>query len=509
MEKNRNEVKYGALLSYFLIFANAIYSLLIAPFILGTIGESEYGVYKTIASLTASVSVLELGLGGTLQRYTAKFLAESKKQECYNFSAMGLIQAGVLSLAMLLVGIPLFLSIDPVYGATFTAVEMVRAKQLFIIQICYVAFHIFENVISGLISGYNRFVFTNGMKIFSLALKVILYLVVLPIVKNSLAIVSISLTLEFTIILMEYLYLRFALRHKIKLDHWDKKLFRESFGYTALLFIQSIIIQFNGNVDNVVIGAVIGTAAVALYSFAIQIYNIYEQCATSISSVLLPTVIHSLHEDDSVENMEKMVIHFGRVQWMVLGAALFGFLCLGKEFFDLWLGNRLGADVKDCWYLSVILMVPVTFPLIVNVCLAILKAKNLLKFRTVAMGYSLIFNILFTILGTKLTGDYYLAAIGTAISTMIGSIISLNIYYNKKLKIRMIRVYFKIFHRILPCLLVASAVCLLLNCWIGGSWLMLIIKGLAFVLVYGILLLVFGLEETERNSLLKRRRASL
>ena len=68
----KNEVKIGALLSYLLIFLNSFYGLVIAPYVLGTIGNSEYGVYKTIASMTASVSVLEFGLSGTLQRYLAK-----------------------------------------------------------------------------------------------------------------------------------------------------------------------------------------------------------------------------------------------------------------------------------------------------------------------------------------------------------------------------------------------------------------------------------------------------
>lgn len=506
MGKKLNEVKYGALLSYILIAANAIYSLLIAPFILGQIGESEYGVYKTIASMTASISVLELGLGGTLQRYTAKFRAEGKTKECSNFSAMGLIQAGVLAIAVLIVGVPLFFSLDSVYGATFNNSEMLRAKQLFIMLVVYVALHIFENVLSGLVGGYNKFVFTNSMKLLALALKIVLYLVLLPLMKNSVAIVMTSLLIEVLIISWELLYLTLRLKHRIKLIQWDQKLFRESFGYTILLFIQSLIIQFNGNVDNVVIGAVLGTVSVTVYSFAIQLYNMYEQCATSISGVLLPTVIQRLHDDDSPQCMEDMTVRFGRVQWMVLGAALFGFICLGREFFELWLGGRLGEKVKDCYYLSLILMVPVTFPLIVNVCLAILKAKNLLKFRTVAMAYSFVLNIAFTVVGTILTKDFYLAAVGTALSTIVGSVISLNIYYSVKLKINMFRVYFRIFHRITPCLLAACAVGFVLDRLIGGSWLMFAVKAVAFLAVYGVLMLAFGMTKEERKSILKHGR---
>ena len=99
----KNEVKWGAILSYMLIFINSVYGLIIAPFILGTIGESEYGVYKSIASIATSISVLELGLGGTVQRFLAKYNAQKDKESAYNFSAMAMIQALILSLTMVVI----------------------------------------------------------------------------------------------------------------------------------------------------------------------------------------------------------------------------------------------------------------------------------------------------------------------------------------------------------------------------------------------------------------------
>ena len=211
----KNEVKYGAILSYALIFINTIYGLIITPYILSTIGTSEYGVYKTIGSMTASLSVLELGIGGTMQRYIAKFNALGQKKEASNFSAMGLMQAAVLAVVMLGVGICLFFSIEGVYSSTFSSFELKRAKQIFVFQLLYVVFHIFENVLFGVISGYNKFIFTNSVKFCTIIIKVILYFIVLPIFKNSLTIVIISFLLEIFIILFELIFIKFSLKHKI------------------------------------------------------------------------------------------------------------------------------------------------------------------------------------------------------------------------------------------------------------------------------------------------------
>lgn len=498
---SKNEVRNGAILSYIIIFVNTVFGLVIAPYLLSTIGNSEYGVYKTIGSMTASLSVLELGMGGTLQRYIAKFNALKEKEKSYNFSAMALIQACVLIAAVLVVGFVLYFSLTPTYEASFTSKELLRAQQIYVLQVIFVALHIVENVLNGIISGYNRFVFANGIKLSSLLLKILLYFVVLPIFKNSLTIVAISLFLEVLIIITNYIYVSKFIGHKIHLYRWDMPLFKESFVYTFLLFIQSLIIQFNGNIDNIVIGAVLGTSAVTVYSFAIQIFSMYETCATSISGVVLPTVTNQIHSGATPKDLENTVEKFGRAQWMFLGAALFGFMVCGKEFFYVWLGKGF----EDCWYLAMILMVPVTFPLVVNVCLAILKAKNMLKFRTVSLAYSVVINAILTIIGTRYFG-YWAAAIGTAASTIVGSIISMNIFYWKKLNINILKLYFRIFGRITPCLCISALIVILINRFIYGTWVSFILKVVVFIIMYAATMLLFGLskEEKQRIPVFKR-----
>lgn len=493
-------LKYGAILSYISIFFSMMYGFFITPFILKVLGQSEYGVYKSIAAMTSSIGILEFGIGRTIQKYIAQFLAEDKKEECYNFSAMGLIQAIFLSVIVLIVGGIAFLSIDNIYAMSFNDKEILKAQQLFILLVLSLVIQILHNVIHGVITGYNRFIFANLIDIVSLLIRSFLIFVLLPIYKNAVLLVSISILVQIATLIMYCLYVRLKLKHTIKLYKWDNLLFKESFLYTVLLFAQSIIMQLNGNIDNIIIGAVVGTSAVAIYSFAIQIFVMYEQFATSVSSVALPMVTQKIYSGATTEDLEEIVVKFGRVQWMMLGGALFGFVCLGKEFFAVWLGNSF----NDCWFLCLILMIPVTFPLIVNICLTILKARNLLKFRTISMACSAIFNALFTIIGTKYWG-YWGAAIGTAMSTIIGSIISMNIYYWIKLKMNVLKLYLKILERITLCLIITSVVMIALNKFVYGSWTSFIVKTIIFVMIYGILLLVFGMNEYEKNVLFKRR----
>ncbi len=494
----RNEVKYGAILSYLLIFVNAVYGMVVAPFILRTLGPSEYGVYETIGAMAASISVLEFGIGSTMQRYIAKMHSLKQEREIENFSAMGLIQTVILSLAMAVTGFCIYFTIEPAYSGSFTGAELARAKEIYILFIVQIILHLFESFLFGILAGYNRFTFSNGLKLGTLGLRILLCIVLLPIYSNAVALVSTTLVMEVALIITELIYLKKVLGHRSRLYHWDRELFRESFVYTLLMFAQTIIVQFNGHVDSWVIGAYVGTGAVALYSFAIKIYNMYQQCAMSISGVLLPTVTKRLLQEASPRTMEDLVIKYGRLQWSFLSALLAGLFCLGEEFFLLWLSDSLGPTARDCWILCLILIIPMTPPLVTNVCLTILRAKNRMRFRTISLGYAVVVNIILTLIGTYYWG-YWAAAAGTALSTVIGSVISMNIYYHKKLKISMTRIYAGILRKITLCPIVAALPCLLLNRFWKGSWVAFIGKVGVFLVIYLPLLWYYGFSREERR----------
>lgn len=491
----KSETKLGSLLSYFLILLNSLYGLVITPYILGVVGKSEYGVYQTIAAMMASVAVLEFGIGSTTQRYLARYIAQGDQKSCFNFSAMALIQTCVMSIVMGAVCFVLYFTLDSAYGNAFTVNELSRAKQIYVVLSFYVVLHIYENALWGIISGYNKFIFSNSLKIFALVLKVILYFIILPIIKNALAIVIINVIMEIIIISIEYIYIKRNLNHTIKLYQWSSNIFKESFVYSLLLFVQAVIIQFNGNVDNMLIGAMIGTTAVTIYSFSIAVFGMFESFSMSISSVLLPTVTNFVIHGAGRDDVEKLVIKYGRVQWIVMGCVLFGFICYGKEFYSL----LLGEGFEDCYYLSLILMVPVIFPLTSNTCLAILKVKNLLGFRTIALGYAAIVNFVVTYIGLKYYG-YWAAAAGTAISTIISGVISLNIYYQYKLKIRMLLVYLNIFKRTTLCLILTAIPCYYLNVFIGGSWFWFVTKIAVFMCMFLLLMHFYGFNNDEKKT---------
>ena len=491
---NNGQLKIGAILSYILIVINSFYGIIITPFILSKIGISEYGVYKMISSFSSYLVVLDFGIGSTVMRYVAKFIAENDKKKLENFFAMSMIQSLIVSAVIVIVSVVMYSLIEITFGSSLTEVEIIKAKKLFVLFIANLCLNVFENVIYGIIAGSNEFVFANSMKLLRIFLRILLIYVVISFISDSTVLVGIDILITLFVIIIEFVYIYRKLLIRIKYYFWDKLLFVESLKYTSLVFIQSVIVQFNGNLDNIVIGAVIGSGAVAVYSIGLQLYNMYEQFALSLSNLMLPTVTNQIYSGASNYELENTVIKVGRFQFALLGGALAGFTIIGKEFIYLWLGEQY----HDAWVIAMILMVPTTIPLIQNVCLSILRAKNKLMFRTCAVCTMALFNLIVTIVGVKYFG-YIAAAVGTAIGLIGANIILMNIYYYCVLKINIIRIFVGVFRRILLCLVISMLVLIIADLFIVGGWIEFIAKVIIFLVVYGTLLMIYGFDKSEKS----------
>ena len=80
-----SQLKKGAILSYGNILLTNIIGLVITPFMIKALGDSEYGLYTLIGSLVTYFSLMDFGLNNTIIRFVAKYRAEKdlrRNSEC-------------------------------------------------------------------------------------------------------------------------------------------------------------------------------------------------------------------------------------------------------------------------------------------------------------------------------------------------------------------------------------------------------------------------------------------
>ena len=490
------QVKIGAVLSYVLIVLNTVYGIFLTPYIVSGLGNVEFGVYKTISSLSASLLILDLGIGGTVTRYIASYRAKKEEGEISNFAAMSMIQALILCLVLLVVSILVAFLIKPMYADTFMPEQIEKARLLFVVLAINMMFHVFSNVVYGIISGYNRFSFGNATKLFRIVFRILLTIILLNAIPDSLVLVSIDLFLTILFLIVDLIYVRKKIGLKIKLVKWDKALFSESIKYTALMFVSNVFLQFENNVDNIIIGSMSGPSYVAVYSMGLLIFGMFNNLSCSISGVMLPTVSNVLEMKNGHSEVQRLIVKVGRIQFMLLSAVVVGFIFVGRSFIDVWLGEGF----SDVYVIVLILMIPALFELCVNVCLAVLRAKNMLGFRTAILFMTTVLNVVITILAVKYW-SYIGAAIGTAFSFLAGSVIVMNIYYSKKLKFPMLSIYKSIFSRIWVCLLISGVSLFVSTRFFKEGLISLMVNIVVFCIAYGATLLLYGLSAEEKKAI--------
>ena len=140
------------------------------------------------------------------------------------------------------------------------------------------------------------------------------------------------------------------------------------------------------------------------------------------------------------------------------------------------------------------------FELCINVCHSVLRAQNRLGFRTGVVIVSAVFNAIITVILVNMW-SYTGAAVPTACSYIVCSLLAMNIYYAVVIKLPMLNIYKSILGRVSVCLLVSGACLYVFSRFVNGSWMAIIANIVVFCIIYGISLIVYGLETDEKRQI--------
>ena len=485
----------GIILSYILIVIDIVIGIFLVPFLLHSLGDYGYGVYKLLFSTASYLAVLDFGIGGTITRYIVKYKTEGKDKEKESFMAMGLIIYGALSLIVILIASVVCYFIPNMYQASIKPEDMAMAQGLFMVLCTTTAVRLFNHAYHGLFAAYEKFTYSKGINIVSVLIRVSLIYVGVSLVKSALVVGLIDLLLAVTILIVDIFYAKLNLKFKIRLHKWDNFVAKEAGVFTLAILMQSIINQFNSNINNVVLGIYTTAASITLYSMALQLYSMYGNLSTAVSSIFLPSISKTVFSGANDREITESIIRPSRMQLMVLFLALSGFILFGKDFILVWVGDGYDA----VYTLACILLTTSTIDLSQNTITSVLKAKNKLHGKTTILGVSTVINILLTFLLVPKFGIYG-AVIGTTFSLVFGYGLALNLYYHYHIGINMVTYYKKTYKGILPAMLIALIPGMAISYLFSvNSWIVFIVEALIYCAFYGVIIYFIGMNKSEKK----------
>ena len=489
-----NQLKAGVLLSYVSIFMTIMITLLYTPIMLRILGQSEYGLYSLIGSVVGYLSILDLGLGSAIVRYTARNRALGDKEAESNLNGMFLVLYSFIGLLTVVVGAVLYFHIDAMFGATLTVAEMEKAKIMMMLLIFNFAVSFPLGVFGSIMQAHERFVFIRLIGILRSILNPCFMLPLLFWGYGSVAMVVVNTVLNIGCLLINVVYCFRVLNTTIYFKSFDVTLLKEIAGYSFFIFLNVIVDKVYWSTGQFILGIVSGTVMVAVYAVAMQLNNMYILFSNSVSGVLLPRITMMVANHASNDELSQMMIKIGRVQYVIMVYILSGFVLFGQSFISLW----AGSNYSDAYYILLVVIIPITIPLIQNVGITILQAKNRNAFRSVVYLSIAVLNVLVSIPLAKVWGGIG-CAVATGVSLLIGNVIIINIYYYRQIGLNIPLFWKNIAGMSLP--VVMSLLCGYgINHFIvQNSLLLLAGKIVLFSIVYIILMWLLGLNRYEKD----------
>lgn len=490
-----NQLKAGVILSYAIIVINCIVNILITPFLINNIGNSEYGLYQLIGAFVGYLTILDFGLGNAVIRYIAEYRQKGDKKKESNFLATTCLLYAVICVLIVLISIVLYFNLDSVFGKTLTSMELQEAKIMFIILVINLVVTIPGGMFNSIINGYEKYIFPRILSIVKTLVRVAVLYFLVTMGFKAIAIVVLDTVLNFAIIFINYIICKRHIHIKIKLYSFDKKMLKEIFNYSFFIFLNVIFNQINWKVDQTIIGMKISTAAVTLYVVGNNFSTVFQQFSTAISGVFLPKVTQMVVNGESKKSLTDFMIKVGRIQAMIIIYIYLAFLLLGRQFIQLMFGD----GYQESWTSALLVMTGLLMPLIENSGLAILQAMKKHKFYVIVDLVIAVFNVI----GTYMVVDY-LGINGAALMTMmtliIGHIIIINIYYHKTIKLEIGRFFKELSKGIVIAVLIVSVLSFfIIGKLMINSWITFIVVAGGFSLLYFGIMWLMGTNAYERN----------
>lgn len=490
-----SQLKKGVILSYVnIVLTNAI-GLVLTPFIIHSLGDSEYGLYTLIGSLITYFTLMDLGLNNTIVRYVSFYKHNNDKESEEIFLGQIFLMYAIISLIVLLAGFFIYFQLHDVFINSLTEDQIEKAKMMFVILVFNIAITLPGGAFVAICNSYEQFIFPRLLLIVKYVVRSVLVFAILGIIPAAITLVWIDTIINVLFILISIYYVTQNLNIKIKISWLNLPLLKEIVSYSFWIFLTAIVISLQWNVGQLILGISKNTIIVAIYGVGILLGGYYSAFAGAINTLMLPRATQMTAEDNT-DSYNSAIQKIGRLNGFVSFLILSGFILFGKDFIKLW----IGISYIKAWEIALLIMIAMTLPLLQAFGSSILEAKKKNRYRSIV---SLLTISIATIVGYFLVPKYSIEGIIYPLFTalIINSFI-MSIYYRKIFEFKILSFFYNV---ILKIVLPIAPLLFLFNFVkkkipiIG--WLDLIIYIVSFCVAYILVVYVLIMNKEEKNLL--------
>ena len=425
---NNSQISKGVVLSFVAQGIAVLVNLVYTPLMVRILGQNEYGLYQLVQSVVNYLNLMNFGFTGAYISFYSRERAKPDAEEgVARLNGMFLRVFLIITLACVLAGLFLVNHIH-LLGSRLTEEEYGKAGTLMILLVLNLAVSFPNSVFTVYIAARERFVFKQAVTILNYVLIPLCNLPLLYMGFGSVGVAAATLGLALLRLGLNMYYCLGRLRMKFRFGRFDRTLFAALAGFTFFIFLSDIVDQMNTNVDKFLLGRMIGTGAVAVYSVGFELSTYYTFCSWAVSEMFVPEANRIAVEERDNAKLTELFTRIGRYNNYILLLIQTGFFLAGKAFIRLWVGD--GYD--DAYWVGVILMLARYIPAVQTMGVTIQNAKDMHRPRSVIYFGIACVNVAVSVLLIRLWGVVG-TSLGTLAAVALGAGIFMNIYYHRRI----------------------------------------------------------------------------
>lgn len=314
---------------------SAAIAFLLSPIIIHGLGNARYGVWSLVADLIGYYGALDVGIGGAVSHYVARYLGKADGNAVRETlsTAMGALAA--MGLVVIALGCGLIFVFPHVFDTRGVNLSEIRIALSIMTLTIGASFPM--AIFSSSLVGHRRMDLVN---INEVSVRILVAIASWILIKSGAGIIGLALAVASGRILSWAACLVWSKRIGVPFPsrlHFRPKQLRELVSYGSKNALINIAILINYRTDSFVIGIFLGVKWITFFSIGSVLVQYCSDAILAVTRAFTPYLTHQDSRGNS-EELRRLYLLGVRLAGLLATTAAAYLLAFGKDFVRLWLG---------------------------------------------------------------------------------------------------------------------------------------------------------------------------
>lgn len=346
-----NQIKWGAIISYITVAFNIISGLFFTPFLIEKVGSNVYGVYTLVITFL-NYFLIDFGLGNSVSKYISFYRTDNKQDKINEFASVIFKLFFTIAIIIGIILSILYFFVEKFFTG-LTEYEITILKKMYIISGTSAVSLFLFIPLDGILTAYEKFFELKFCELFRKVTIIALSVMALEVSCNIIAVSAVNAIVGFIVVGIKIGIVKRTIPIKIKWQYFSKDIFVQVAGFSVWLTIIMIAQRFIIPIAPTILGRFSNANEISIFSIATTVEGYIYTIASCLNGLFLPKLTEMLVKGKNQE-INNLFIIVGRIQSMIIGLIITCFIIFGKEFLNIWVGEKF---LKSYWVI-LLLIVP-------------------------------------------------------------------------------------------------------------------------------------------------------